>query len=77
MFRDNIPTFPDVKLTLGQYLGPTTDIGSALTAKLLKSNGQIVCRTTLWYLNYEEISTAHIYQKMRRVVFNESVAHHL
>jgi hypothetical protein len=31
MFRDIVPTFPDVKLTLGQYLGPATDVGSALT----------------------------------------------
>jgi hypothetical protein len=38
MFRDNVPTFPDITLTLGQYLGPATDVGSALTAKILKSN---------------------------------------
>ena len=47
MFRDNTPTFPDDKLVLGRYLGPATDIGSALTAKILKSNGQFVCRSTL------------------------------
>jgi hypothetical protein len=35
MFRDNVPTFPDVKLTLGRYLGPATDVGSALTPKIL------------------------------------------
>jgi hypothetical protein len=37
MFRDNVPTFPDVKLILGQYLGPATNVGSALTAKILNS----------------------------------------
>jgi hypothetical protein len=42
MFRDNVPTFPEVKLTLGQYLGPATDVSLALTAKILKSNGQTV-----------------------------------
>ena len=47
MFRDNTPTYPDPKLILGRYLGPATDIGSALTAKILKSNGQFVCRSTL------------------------------
>ncbi len=36
MFRDNLPTFPDNKLILGRYLGPATDVGSALTAKILK-----------------------------------------
>jgi hypothetical protein len=75
MFRDNAPMFPDVKLTLGQYLGPATNIGSALTAKILKSNGQTVCRSTLQHLNNKEIHCP-IHQEMRRV-FNESIAHHL
>jgi hypothetical protein len=44
MFWDNLPAFPDVKLILEQYLGPVTDVGSALTTKILKSNGQTVCR---------------------------------
>jgi hypothetical protein len=38
MFRDNVPTFPDVKLTLGQYLGPETNIGSALKAKIFNKS---------------------------------------
>jgi hypothetical protein len=75
MFRDNVPTFPDVKLTLGQYLGPTTDVGSALTTKILKSNGQTVCRSTLRHLNNKEIHCP-IHQEMRRVL-NESIIHHL
>ena len=54
MFRDNIPTFPDDKLILGRYLGPATDIGSALTAKILKANGQVVYRSTLRHLTDEE-----------------------
>jgi hypothetical protein len=33
MIRDNVPTFPDIKLTLAQYLGAATNVGSALTAK--------------------------------------------
>jgi hypothetical protein len=69
IFRDN------VKLTFGQYLGPATNVGSALTAKILKSNGQTVCRSTLRHLNDEEIHCP-IHQEMRRV-FNESIAHHL
>ena len=39
MFRDSQPSFPDDKLILGCYLGPAIDTGSALTAKILKSNG--------------------------------------
>ncbi len=47
MFRDVTPTFPDESIVLGRYLGPALDVGSALTAKILKSNGQVVYRSTL------------------------------
>ncbi len=46
--------FPEDKLILGQYLGPATDVGLALTAKILKSNGQIVYRSTLQHLTDNE-----------------------
>jgi hypothetical protein len=38
MFHDTINTiaFPNKKMTLGRYLGPATDVGLALTAKILK-----------------------------------------
>jgi hypothetical protein len=75
MFQDKVPTFPDVKLILGQYLGPATNVGSALTAKILKSNGQTVCRSTLRHLNNKEIHCP-IHQAMRRV-FDETIANHL
>ena len=35
MFPDNAHTFPDLKMTLGRYLGLTTIIYSALTAKII------------------------------------------
>ncbi len=75
MFRNNVPTFPDVKRTLRRYLGPATNIGSALTTKILTSNGQTVCRSTFRHLNNKEIHCP-IHQEMCRV-FNESIAHHL
>jgi hypothetical protein len=75
MFRDNVPTFPDVKLTLGQYLGPATNVGLALTTKILKSNRQTACRSTLRHLNDEEIHCP-IHQEMCRV-FNDTITHHL
>ncbi len=34
MFRDNVPTFPEDKLIPGCYLGPATDVGSGLPAKI-------------------------------------------
>jgi hypothetical protein len=67
MFQDNVPTFPDVKLILGQYLGPATDVGSALAAKILKSNGQTVCRLTLRHLTDKEIHCP-IHLEMCRVL---------
>jgi hypothetical protein len=46
-----------------------------LTAKILKSNGQTVCRSTLQRLNDKEIHCP-INQEMRRV-FNETITHQL
>ncbi len=51
MFRDNVPAYPNNKMTLVLYLGPATDTGSALTSKILKANGQFICRTTVQPLN--------------------------
>jgi hypothetical protein len=63
MFHDTVNTiaFPDKRLTLGRYLGPATDVGLALTAKILKQNGQYFCRSTLRHLTPEEtLCTAQI-----------------
>ena len=58
MYRDNVPSYPDDRLILGRYLGPATDIGSALTAKILQPNGQFVCRWTLRHLTDEELQSS-------------------
>ena len=71
MFWDNLPTFPDDALTLGQYLGLATDIGSMLTAKILKTNGQFVCRSTLRHLTDGE-HNCPIHEKTRQD-FDESI----
>jgi hypothetical protein len=55
MFRDTMEAFPENKLVLGRYLGPATNVGSAMTAKILKQNGQFVCRSTLRHLTIDEI----------------------
>ena len=75
MYRDNIPSYPDDKLILGRYLGPATDIGSALTAKILQPNGQFVCRLTLRHLTNEELHSSVHLDKRRQ--FDQSVATHL
>jgi hypothetical protein len=75
MFHDNEPSYPDDKLILGRYLGPAIDTGLALTAKILKSNGVYVCRSTLRHLTDEEIDSS-VHKDMRRK-FDESIEHHL
>jgi hypothetical protein len=48
--------FPDNKIVLGRYLGPTIDTGLALMPKILKLNGVFVCRSTLQHLTDEKLN---------------------
>ncbi len=75
MFRDSQPSFPDDKLILGRYLLPAIDTGSALTAKILKSNGVFVCRSTLRHLTDEELHSP-VHMNIRQK-FDESINLHL
>jgi hypothetical protein len=54
-FRDTKVPCPQDKLVLGRCLGPSADIGPAMTAKTLKQNGQHVHWTTLRGLTEEEM----------------------
>ena len=47
MFNDSQATFPETKFQVGRWIGPAIDVGSALTYKILKSNGQVVLRLTI------------------------------
>jgi hypothetical protein len=42
---------------LGQYLGQSIDVGPAMTAKILKENGQYVHQTTLRALTADELAS--------------------
>jgi len=75
MYRDNVPSYPDDRLIMGRCLGPTMDIGSALTARILQLNGQFMCRSTLRHLTNEELQSFDHLDKCRQ--FNESIATHL
>ena len=63
-FRDTSEAFPNDKVVLGRYLGPSIDVGPALTAKILKMNGTIVYQSTYRGLNDDERNSA-IEQAMR------------
>ena len=75
MYWDNILSYPDDKMILGRYLGPATNIGSDLIAKILQPNGQFVCRSTLRHLTDEELQSFIHLDKRRQ--FDESVVTHL
>ena len=51
MFHDETAPFPDDVLKLGHYLGPSIDVGPAMTAKILMENSQVLHRST-YQLSY-------------------------
>ena len=77
MFRDTDGRhqYPDDFMTLGRYLGPATDVGSVMTHKILKSNGEHVCRSTARPLTDDEQDDP-VHKQTRRV-FNDEIARRL
>ena len=75
MFRDTAIPFPGDKYVLGRYLGPSIDIGPAMTAKILKENGQVVHRSTVRGLTPEEEASEETKQK--RSAFDMEVSRRL
>ena len=61
MFRDRPVQYLADNLFGGRYLSPVRDVGPVMTAKILKSNGEVVPRSTLCALPLEERENpAHI-----------------
>ena len=56
-FRDVAAPFPEDKPVLGRYLGPSVDIGPAMTAKFLKHNGQVIHTSTYRSLTTDEMTS--------------------
>ena len=75
MFRDEVPGNPVNKMTLCCYLGLAIGTSSALMAKILKPNGQFVCRTTVEHFNDTELKSS-IHLKERQD-FDTSIGTHL
>jgi hypothetical protein len=48
MFQDNTPTFSKNNIVLSRYLGPATNVGGMMTAKILKENGQFIYITEIF-----------------------------
>ena len=64
MYRDVSVAFPKDKQILGRYVGPSVDIGPAMTAKIIKANGEVIHTSTYRPLTPDEIaSTDHIKER--------------
>ena len=48
--------FPDSKEVLGRWLGPSIDVGPAMTSKILQANGQVIHAATYRGLNEDELT---------------------
>ena len=56
MFNDSQATLPETKFHVGRWLGPAVDVGSALTYKILISNGQVVQLSTTRHPTLDEFT---------------------
>jgi hypothetical protein len=54
-FKGTTVAFPGSKLVLGRYLGPSTNIRPAMTAKILRKTGHVVHRSTFCALTDDEL----------------------
>eukprot|EP00804_Cyclotella_cryptica_P017310 CCRYP_020331-RA/>CCRYP_020331-RA protein AED:0.23 eAED:0.25 QI:0/-1/0/1/-1/1/1/0/484 len=70
-FRDQGVAFPGDALVLGKYLGPSIDVGPAMTQRIMKANGEIEDRSTVRSLTPEECVNAALHQEQQK--FLESI----
>ncbi len=71
MFRDQPVTFPDDNPVLGRYLGPAIDVGPTLTAKILKTYGEVVYWSTYRVLtDGEGTNASHV---SRHIEFDHNI----
>ena len=71
MYNDTTWKLPDPKFVLGQYLGPDIDVGSKMTANILKKTGEVIPQFTLRPLTMEEMENPDF--KEQRCNFYEAV----
>jgi hypothetical protein len=70
-FYDSEAPFPDDKMVTGRYLGPSLDVGPAMTAKILKQNGERIHRSTYRALTDDEINDP--VEQQERAEFDASI----
>jgi preprotein translocase subunit Sss1 len=71
-YNDSNVQFPDQKVVLGRYLGPTEpEVGSVLTGKILTATGEVIRRNTFRHLTDAEIASSD--NRKERDKFDETV----
>ena len=59
MYYEPPLSYPDDKMCIGRYFGPAIDVGTAVMYKILKANGEYICRSTVRpWTNAEEANPA-------------------
>ncbi len=66
--------YPDEPLYVGKYLGPTIEVGPAMTTKIIQNNSKVVYRSTYQPLTVEEQIDMTVQQDMLTV--RESTKEH-
>ena len=74
-YRDQQVAFADDKFVLGHYLLPSTDIGPAMTCKLLNIKGNYIHRSTIRTLTPDEL--ANSLELEEREAFDKAIAEKL
>ena len=66
MFYEPTETYPSKKWTVGRYVGSSIDVGTVMTQKILKSNGEFVSRNTVCAWTDEEEHNEALLQVSRQ-----------
>ncbi|KAL3786440.1 hypothetical protein HJC23_011021 [Cyclotella cryptica] len=65
-FQDQGVAFPGDALVLGKYLGPSIDVGPAMTSRVMKANGEIEDRSTVRALTAEDRVSAALFREQQQ-----------
>ena len=64
-FREQGIAFPDDAMVLGKYLGPSINVGLAMTSRVMKANGKLEDRSTVCALTSEEHVNAALFREQQ------------
>ena len=70
-WRDTGSSYPEDKVSLGKYLGPSVDVGPAMAIKILKENGEIIRLSSYRSLTPDEISSPQ--EQQDRATFDAKI----